>query len=86
LIYFSIIRFWWSDGSDVALKNAHDMIFGGVIYKENETITIITYRAESIEEDIIKLLIFFCELFEREAIAGRIQNPRIIVRTFHTGM
>jgi len=35
------------------------MIFGGVIYKENETIiitkTIINYRAESIEEDIIEL-------------------------------
>jgi len=35
------------------------MIFGGVIYKENETIiimkTIITCTAESIEEDIIEL-------------------------------
>ena len=41
------------------------MIFGGVIYKENETITIITYRAESIEEDIIELL-FVCANYLNE--------------------
>jgi len=46
------------------------MIFGGVIYKENETITIITYRAESIEEDIIEFLFVLNYLNEKPSPVG----------------